>query len=161
MTVAATAGHARRQSGCWGDTAKSIDSSRGTLASAAWCFKMNSAPAMSASRSRRSFVRQLVRSVRTGFPTSAGSALQSGSLLSTVASVSLTVVALECALPRQHFEEHAAERPHVAALVGRRAPSPARALIYAAVPRIIPTCVIAGVVIVGDSDRRLRPDIDR
>ena len=48
-----------------------------------------------------------------------GSAAQAGSPRSTAASVSLTSLALERSLTREHLEEHAAERPDVAALVGR------------------------------------------
>ena len=58
-------------------------------------------------------------------------------------------LALEGPLTGQHLEQHAAERPDVGALVDGF-PRACSGDMYAAVPRIIPACVIAGVVIVGD-----------
>ena len=60
------------------------------------------------------------------------------------------VLAVEGAPAREHLVEHAAERPDVGALV-RRSPFACSGLMYAAVPRIIPTpVIIAGEVIVGE-----------
>ena len=50
---------------------------------------------------------------------------------------------------REHFVEDAAEGPEVAALSAGR-PFACSGLMYAAVPRITPICVIAGLVIVGE-----------
>ena len=61
-------------------------------------------------------------------------------------------VAVERALAGEHLEQHASERPDVAALV-RRSPRACSGRMYAAVPRIIAApVVIAGDVIVGDID---------
>ena len=61
------------------------------------------------------------------------------------------ILAGEGPLPRQHFVEHRPKRPESARL-STGGPLPAPAIMYAAVPRIMPAYVIAGVVIVGDCD---------
>ena len=61
------------------------------------------------------------------------------------------ILAVECAPAREHLVQDAAERPDVATLVAPRVPSPVGRHV-AAVPRITPTLVInGGVVIVGDA----------
>ena len=87
----------------------------------ACCVRTNCATAMSAIRWRRSFTRQRATSVRIAGGTSSGSAFQSGSLFSTLASVSATSSPSKCACAGQHLVEHTAKRPDVAAFV-RRAP---------------------------------------
>ena len=54
--------------------------------------------------------------------------------------------------PRQHLVQHAPERPDVGALDRPARPRACSGDMYAAVPRIMPACVIAGVVSVGDCD---------
>ena len=82
----------------------------------------------------------------------AGSAFQSGSRSRTRAIVSEILLAGERRLPCEHFEEHAAERPDVGALVDGLAPVPAQGSCTPRVPRITPACVIAGEVNVGEFD---------
>ncbi len=65
-------------------------------------------------------------------------------------------LALERPPAGQHLVEHDAERPDVGAPVDGR-PLACSGLMYAAVPRIIPACVTAGVVIVGDLRQRSMP----
>ena len=82
----------------------------------------------------------------------AGSLDQSGSLCRTAASVSVDPRALERLLAGHHLEEHATEGPDIGPLVHGLARA-CSGLMYAAVPRIIPTpASCAGVVIVGDID---------
>ena len=77
---------------------------------------------MSRSRCFASRSRQRPSSVTHGErASSAGSAVQSGSVFSTAASTSLTVSPSKSRRPRQHLEEHDAEGPDVGALVDRLA----------------------------------------
>ena len=84
---------------------------------------------------------------------SAGSAVQSGSVVRTDGQRVGDVVALEGAPAGQHLVEHAAERPDVAALVDRPAPAPApgscRPPCRGSSRRLSSS---PGVVIVGDCD---------
>ena len=115
------------------------------------------ASAMSARRCLGSFSRHRFNSLRMAGGVVGPAARSSPArLFSTDASVSDYIVALERALPGQHLVEHAAERPDVAALVRRLAPSPAPASCTPPCPRITPMPVAAGDVIVGDCDRRRR-----
>ncbi len=61
------------------------------------------------------------------------------------------LVAGKCSRAGEHLEQHGADRPDVRAFIDGL---PARLLRrhVSAVPRIIPACVVAGVVIVGDID---------
>ena len=78
----------------------------------------------------------------------AGSAVQSGFALDNLRKHVRDRLAVEGRAAGQHLVEHDAERPDVRALVGGP-PRACSGLMYAAVPRMIPACVIAGVVIVG------------
>ena len=109
------------------------------------------ASALSCKRRVGSFLKHRRNKARTAAGVSAGSAVQSGSFVRTAATISLSVSPLNAALAREHFVDHAPERPDVGALVDRLAPSPAQGLMYAAVPRISPTPVIpAGLASVGE-----------
>ena len=65
-------------------------------------------------------------------------------------------LAAEQTLAAEHLEQDDAEAQMSARLSTGR-PAACSGLMYAAVPRIIPACVIAGVVIVGDCDTARRP----
>ena len=102
---------------------------------------------ISRTRCLRSFCRQRAqhRDRRAQAP-SAGSAVQSGSFMQDARERVGDVLALERAPAREHFVEHGAERPDVGCACRRSCPCACSGLMYAAVPRIIPACVIAGVV---------------
>ena len=65
--------------------------------------------------------------------------------------MSADVFAFERPPAREHLVEHTAKCPESLRLSAAR-PFACSGAMYAAVPRIIPACVIAGVVMVGDSD---------
>ena len=100
---------------------------------------------MSRSRVFGSRSRQRASSRRSAAGASAGSASSRGPVVSTAASVSEHVSPSNSARAGQHLVEHDAERPDVRALVDGLARAPAPGLMYAAVPRIMPRRVIAGV----------------
>ena len=98
--------------------------------SAAGCSKAPSiasrTSAMSWNRCRRSFCRQRCRHSRSAGGVSAGSALQSGSVLDDAGEHLGDAVAAERRRAGQHLVEHAAERPDVGALVDHAVRAPAR-----------------------------------
>ena len=108
---------------------------------------------MSAIRFRRSFSRQRFTIVRTGRGRSSGSASQSGSLLSTLANVSLTFGSLNARLPVS-ISKITHPNAQMSARLSTGWPRACSGLMYAAVPSNMPTPVImAGLVIVGDAVR--------
>ena len=112
--------------------------------------RTNCATEMSAMRCRRSFSRHRRISVRTAAGMVAGSASQSGSRSRIAAMRVGDGVARERRAAREHFVEHAPERPDVRPPVQRLAASPAPGSCRPAVPRIRS----ASPRLVGGHDRR-------
>src|SRR5215471_15206890 len=105
----------------------------------------------SAIRNFASLTRHRARSRRIDDGVSAGSRVQSGSLLITAASVSVTSSPGNARVP---VSISYSTQPNAHTSLRRSAGRPFACSgdMYAAVPRIIPAIVIAGVVIVGDCD---------
>ena len=110
----------------------------------------NCAVEMSPIRCLRSLARHRSTSVRIDGGASGGKAFQSGSRASTEASTSDTSSPSNARLPVS-----ISNRTHPNAQMSLRLsaarPFACSGLMYAAVPRMIPTCVIAGLVIVGEA----------
>ena len=111
-----------------------------------------SAAAMSATRLRRSFSRQRRISARIDPGTLAGNAFQSGSLLSTATITSVTSSPSNGRVPVNISNSTQPKAQRSLRLSAGR-PFACSGDMYAAVPRIMPACVIAGVVMAGDSAR--------
>jgi hypothetical protein len=84
-----------------------------------------------------------------GGGTEGGSASQAGSLLMTFASVSATSSPPNARRPVS-ISNSTAPKAQMSARLSTVLPRAGSGAMYAAVPRIIPACVIAGVVMVGD-----------
>ena len=109
----------------------------------------NRASAASDSRRLRSFSRQRRNRRRMAGCVVGASAFQSGSVFSTDASVSETVAPSNRRFPVS-ISHSTTPKPHKSARLSAVVPRACSGDMYAAVPRIMPACVIAGVVSVGD-----------
>ena len=107
--------------------------------------------AISGRRQRRSFTRQRRRSRRTAGGVEPGRPEKSGSASMTRASTSATSPPLNARVPVS-ISKSTQPNAQISARLSTGLPRACSGAMYAAVPRIIPARVIAGVVIVGDID---------
>ncbi len=112
--------------------------------------RTNEKAATSATRWRRSFSSERLSSVSTGAGTCGGSKLQSGSLRRIAAIVSLMSSPSNARLAASiSYNTHPSA--HTSLRLSAPRPFACSGDMYAAVPRMTPACVMAGLVMVGDN----------